>query len=101
MQPVIEQALQALQLGRFEVAKTLATAALTVTDLPAARLPFLEVLAQAQAGLQEHAAAGTWQQAYQHAITPDDKVRVFEPARQILRDQQDYATLFHLAQEHL
>src|SRR2546423_11721099 len=102
MQPVIEQATQALQLGRFEAAKTLAAAALEETDLPAARLPLLEVLAQAQAGLQEHtAAASAWQAAYQYAATPDDKARVFEPARQILRDQQDYAPLLHLAQEHL
>src|SRR5712692_1992433 len=102
MQPVIEQATQALQLGRFEAAKTLAAAALAETDLAAARLPLLEVFAQAHAGLQEHAAAaGAWQEAYQHAVTPDDKARLFEQARQTIRDQQDYATLLHLAQEHL
>lgn len=102
MQSVIEQATQALQLGRFEAAKTLAVAALEETDLPAARLPLLEVLAQAQAGLQEYtAAAGAWQEAYQHAVTPDDKARVFEQARPTLRDQQDYTTLLHLAQAHL
>jgi len=102
MQPVIEQATQALQLGRFEAAKTLAATALAETALPAARLPLLEVFAQAQAGLQEHAAAaGAWQKAYQHAVTPDDKARLFEQARQTIRDQQDYATLLHLAQEHL
>src|SRR5262245_30133635 len=102
MQPVIEQATQALQLGRFEAAKTLAAAALEETDLPVARLPLLEVLAQAQAGLQEHAAAaGAWQEAYQHAATPDDKARLFESARQTLRDQPDYPTLLHLDQEHL
>ena len=37
----------------------------------------------------------------QQAATPDDKVRVFEQARQAIRDQQDYAALLHLAQEHL
>src|SRR5262245_44174681 len=101
MQSVIEQATQALQLGRFEAAKTLAVAALAETDLPAARLPLLEVLAQAQAGLQAHtAAASTWQEAYQHATTPDDKARLFEQARQTIRDQQDYTTLFHLAEAH-
>src|SRR6266699_1850152 len=89
MQHVIEQATQALQLGRFEAAKTLVSAALEETEGPTTRLALLEVLAQAQTGLQEHAAA------------PDDKGRVFEQARQVIRDQQDYAALLHLAQEHL
>src|SRR5262249_34848141 len=102
MQPIIEQATHALQLGRFEGAKTLVSAALAETELPAARLPLLEVLAQAQAGLQEYAAAArSWQEAYQHATAPDDKMRLFEQARQALRDQQDYPTLLRLAQDHL
>src|SRR5215471_10255279 len=102
MQPVIEQASQALQRGRFEAAKTLVAAALAETELPTARLPLLEILAQAQAGLQEQAAAASaWQEAYQYATTPDDKARVFEPARQSIRDQQDYEALLRLAQAHL
>ena len=102
MQHVIEQATQALQLGRFEAAKTLVSAALEATECPTTRLALLEVLAQAQTGLQEHAAAvHSWQDAYEHATTPDDKGRVFEQARQAIRDQQDYAALLHLAQEHL
>src|SRR5215510_5651610 len=102
MQHVIEQATQALQLGRFEAAKTLVLAALAETECPTARLALLEVLAQAQTGLQEHAAAAhSWQDAYEHATAPDDKGRVFEQARQAIRDQQDYPTLLRLAQEHL
>ena len=57
--------LQALQLGRFEAAKTLVSTALEETDFPTTRLALLEVLAQAQTGLQEHAAAvHSWQEAY-------------------------------------
>src|SRR5438874_3959402 len=102
MQHVIEQATQALQLGRFEAAKTLVSAALEETEGPTTRLALLEVLAQAQTGLQEHAAAAhSWQDAYAHAAAPDDKGRVFEQARQVIRNQQDYTALLHLAQEHL
>ena len=102
MQHVIEQATQALQLGRFEAAKTLVSAALEETESPTTRLALLEVLAQAQTGLQEHAAAShSWQDAYEHAAAPDDKARLFEQARQAIRDQQDYPALLHLAQEHL
>jgi hypothetical protein len=102
MQHVIEQATQALQLGRFEAAKTLVSAALEETECPTTRLALLEVLAQAQTGLQEHAAAAqSWQDAYAHATAPDDKGRLFEQARQVIRDQQDYPALLHLAQEHL
>jgi tetratricopeptide (TPR) repeat protein len=102
MQHVIEQATQALQLRRFEAAKTLVSAVLEETKCPTTRLALLEILAQAQTGLQEHAAAvHSWQDAYEHAAAPDDKGRVFEQARQAIRDQQDYAALLHLAQEHL
>ncbi len=102
MHLVIEQATQALQLGRFEAAKTLVFPALEETEIPATRLPLLEVLAQAQTGLREHAAAAhSWQEAYQHAAVPDDKARLFEQARQAIRDQQDYPALLRLAQEHL
>ena len=102
MHDVIEQSTQALQLGRFEAAKALVSAALEETECPTTRLALLEVLAQAQTGLQEHAAAAhSWQDAYEHAATPDDKGRLFEQARQAIRDQQDYPTLLHLAQEHL
>ncbi len=102
MQPVIEQATHALQLGRFETAKTLASGALIETDITDTRLPLLEVLAQAQAGLQEHdAAAGAWRDAYRQATEPDEKTRLFEQARQAIRDQQDYPMLLQLAQDHL
>src|SRR5262245_15587601 len=102
MQHVIEQATQALQLGRFEAAKTLVSEALEATECPTTRLALLEILAQAQTGLQEHAAAAhSWQDAYEHAAAPDDKGRLFEQARQAIRDQQDYPTLWHLAREHL
>ena len=102
MQHVIEQATQALQLGRFEAAKTLVSAALAETECPTTRLALLEVLAQAQTGLQEHAAAAhSWQDAYAQAATPDDKGRLFEQARQAIREQQDYPALLHLAQAHL
>jgi len=102
MQHVIEQATQALQLGRFEAAKTLVSAALEETEGPTTRWALLEVLAQAQTGLQEHAAAAhSWQGAYEQAATSDDKGRLFEQARQAIRDQQDYPALLHLAQEHL
>jgi len=102
MQHVIEQATQALQLGRFDTAKTLVSAALEETECPTTRLGLLEVLAQAQTGLQEHAAAAhSWQDAYEQAAAPDDKGRLFEQARQAIRDQQDYPALLHLAQGHL
>ena len=102
MQHVIEQATEALRLGRFEAAKTLVSAALKETGFPTTRLALLEVLAQAQTGLQEHAAAAhSWQDAYAQAATPDDKARLFEQAHQVIRDQQDYPALLHLAQEHL
>src|SRR6266446_1612847 len=102
MQHVIEQATQALQLGRLEAAKTLVSTALEETQCPATRFSLLEILAQAQTGLQDHAAAAhTWQDAYQLAAAPDDKARLFEQARQAIRDQQDYPALLRLAQEHL
>jgi len=102
MQHVIEQATQALRLGRFEAAKTLVSAALQETGCATTRLALLEILAQAQTGLQEHAAAAhSWQDAYAQAATSDDKARLFEQAHQAIRDQQDYAALLHLAQEHL
>ena len=102
MQHVIEQATQALRLGRFEAAKTLVSAALKETGCPTTRLALLEILARAQTGLQEHTAAVlSWQDAYEQAATPDDKARLFEQAHQAIRDQQDYSALLHLAQEHL
>lgn len=102
MQHVIEQATQALRLGRFEAAKTLVSAALKETEFPITRLALLEVLAQAQTGLQEHAAAAhSWQKAYEQATTPDDKARLFEQAHQAIREQQDYPALLRLAQAHL
>ena len=94
MQHVIEQATQALQLGRFEAAKTLVSAALEETESPTTRLALLEVLVQAQTGLQEYAAAShSWQDAYKQAATPDDKARLFEQARQAIRDQQRLSRL--------
>lgn len=102
MQSVIEQATQALQRRRFADAKTLASAALATTDRPAARLPLLEMLAQAQAGLQEYeAAARSWHEAYQYATTYEDRARLFAQARQALQEQHDYTALWHLAHDHL
>ena len=72
------------------------------TECPTTRRALLEVLAQAQTGLRAHAAAAhSWQDACAPAATPDDKGRLFEQARQAIRDQQGYPALLHLAQEHL
>lgn len=102
MQPVIEQATQALQLGRFETVKNLTSTALETSETADTRQALFEILAQAQAGLQDHAAAiEAWQEAYRHATTPDDKARVFEQARQAMQDQQAYEALLTLAQAHL
>ncbi|MGE3539187.1 MAG: hypothetical protein AB7N91_17370 [Candidatus Tectimicrobiota bacterium] len=102
MQPVIEQATHALQLGRFETVKTLVSTALDTSAAPDARHTLLELLAQAQSGLQDHeAAVRSWEAAYQQASTPDDKSRLFEQARQALREHPDYEVLFRLAQAHL
>jgi len=68
MPSVIEQCTQALQQGHFTIARDLARGALAAAEAPAARLPLLELLAQAQAGAQDHAdAAQSWQQAYEAA----------------------------------
>ena len=102
MPSVIEQCTSALQQGHFAEATALAGAALTDPVASAARLPLLEVLAQAQAGLQDHAAAiQTWQQAYAQATTPADKTRLFEHTSLGYQHLQDYSTLLELAQTHL
>lgn len=101
MQPIIEQATQALRHGRFDTAKTLVSA--TLEDLtPDDRLPFLEVLAQAQEGLHDRVGAiQTWQQAYDQATAPAEKARLFEQLRQAYQAQQDYTALVRLAQDHV
>ena len=82
MPSVLEQCTSALQQKRFTEATALADEALAGAAA-VARLPLLEVLAQAQAGLQEHtAAAQTWQRAYEQAATPADNARLFERERQ-------------------
>ena len=59
-------------------------------------------VAQAQTGLQDHAAAAqTWQQAYEQAVTPADKTRLFERISLGYQHLQDYPTLLELARTHL
>jgi tetratricopeptide (TPR) repeat protein len=99
MSSVIEQCTSALQQGHFAEATALAGEALARA---VARLPLLEVLAQAQTGLQDHAAAAqTWQQAYEQAVTPADKTRLFECTSLRYQHLQDYPTLLELARTHL
>lgn len=102
MQPVIEQATHALQLGRFEVAKTLISTALETMEAPETRQALFEMLAQAQTGLQDHAAATrSWHEAYLCTTTPDERTRIFESARQAMRDHEEHEALLRLAQSHL
>src|SRR6516164_777717 len=102
MPSIIEQCTSALQQGRFTEATALAGEALAGAVVCAARLPLLEVLAQAQTGLQDHAAAAkTWQQAYEQAATPADKMRLFERTSMGYQHLQDYPTLLELARTHL
>jgi tetratricopeptide (TPR) repeat protein len=102
MPSVIEQCTSALQQGHFTEATVRAGAALAGPLASVARLPLLEVLAQAQAGLQDHAAAvKTWQQAYEQAVTPTDKARLFERTSLGYQHLQDYPTLLELARTHL
>jgi tetratricopeptide (TPR) repeat protein len=102
MPSVIEQCTSALHQGHFAEATALVGEALAGPAASVARLPLLEVLAQAQTGLQDHAAAAqTWQQAYEHATTPADKVRLFERTSLGYQHLQDYPTLLELARTHL
>src|SRR5215471_5267678 len=102
MPSIIEQCTSALQQGHFTEATALAGEALAGAVVCAARLPLLEVLAQAQTGLQDHAAAAkTWQQAYEQAATPVDKTRLFERTSLSCQHLQDYPTLLELARTHL
>jgi hypothetical protein len=100
---VIEQCTQALQQGHFAVARDLARGALAAAEAPAARLPLLlELLAQAQAGVQDHAAAAqTWQQAYEAAATATDRARLFERACHAYHQRRDATALLRLAQAQL
>src|SRR5205809_52448 len=88
MPPVIDQCTAALQQGHFAEATTLASEALASPVVAVARVPLLEVLAQAQTGLQNHAAAA-------------DKMRLFERASLGYQHLQDYPTLLELARTHL
>jgi tetratricopeptide (TPR) repeat protein len=100
MPSVLEQCTSALQQKRFTEATALAGEALVGAAV--ARLPLLEVLAQAQTGLQDHAAAvQTWQMAYEQASTPADKARLFERTSMGYQHVQDYPALLELAQIHL
>jgi hypothetical protein len=102
MPSVIEQCTQALQQEHFTIARDLARSALAAAEAPAARLPLLELLAQAQAGLQDHAgAAQTGQQAYEAAATPADKARLFEQLCFAYQQRRDAAALLRLAQAQL
>ena len=102
MPSVIEQCTSALQQKRFAEATALAGEALAGTAASVACVPLLEVLAQAQTGLQDHAtAAQTWRQAYDQAATPADKTRLFERTSLGYQHLQDYPNLLELAQTHL
>src|SRR5262245_15918716 len=102
MPSVLEQCTAALHQGHFAEATALVGEALAGQAATVARLPLLEVLAQAQTGLQDHvAAAQTWQQAYEQAATPADKTRLFERTSLGYQHLQDYPTLLQLAQAHL
>src|SRR5712691_524832 len=102
MASVIEQCTQALQGEQFTIASTLACEALATTEAPAVRLLLLELLAQAQTGLQDYAAAiQTWQQAYAQATTPADKTRLFEQVGFAYEHLGDYTGLLRLAQDQL
>lgn len=102
MPSVIEQCTSALQQGYFAETIALAGEALAGPVTSMDRLPLLEVLAQAQTGLQDHAAAAkTWRQAYEQATTPADKVRLFERTSLDYQHLQDYPTLLELARTHL
>src|SRR5262252_2058025 len=102
MPSIIEQCTSALQQGHFTEATALAGEALAGPVACGARLPLLEVLAQAQTGLQDHAAAAkTWKQAYEQAATPADKMRLFERTSMGYQHLQDYPTLLELARTHL
>ena len=102
MPSVIEQCTSALHQGHFAEATALVGEALAGPAASVARLPLLEVLAQAQTGLQDHAAAAqTWQQAYEQAATSADKTRLFECTSLGYQHLQDYPTLLELARTHL
>ena len=102
MPSVIEQCTAALRQGHWAEATALADEALAGSVATMARLPLLEVLAQAQTGLQDHAAAAqTWQQAYKQGATPADKTRLFECTSLRYQHLQDYPTLLELARTHL
>jgi tetratricopeptide (TPR) repeat protein len=101
MPSVLVQCTAALQQKRFTEATALAGEALASADA-ATRLALLEVLAQAQTGLQDHtAAAQTWQRAYEQAATPADKARLFERTSMGYQSLHDYPMLLELAQTHL
>jgi len=102
MPSVIEQCTQALEAGHFASARDLACDVLAGPAAPAARLPLLELLAQAQVGLHDHeGAAQTWQQAYDVATTPAEKARLFELAALAYHHLRDYGALLQLAQTQL
>src|SRR6266508_4087098 len=91
MQHVIEQATQALQLGRLEAAKTLVSTALEETECPATRLSLLEILAQAQTGLQDHAALLRLAQEHlPHIRTPQERAACLLAAGEALIHLQRY-----------
>ncbi|MDH3604451.1 MAG: hypothetical protein OEU26_33005, partial [Candidatus Tectomicrobia bacterium] len=101
MQAIIQQAHQALQQGRFETCRSVICESLGAADDPSDRLALLEMLAQAQAGLDDlEAAAQTWEQAYHDAPTPTEQARLFERACQSYEQTQNHSALERLAQAH-
>ena len=102
MPSVLEQCTSALHQGHFAEATALAGEALAGPAACVARLPLLEVLAQAQTGLQDHAAAACSYACCQVcAATPADKVRLFERTSLGYQHLQDNPTLQELARTHL
>ncbi|MEE9149255.1 MAG: hypothetical protein V3U27_17880 [Candidatus Tectomicrobia bacterium] len=102
MTSVIEQATDALAAKRFATVKTLSCDALATHQPLAIQVQLLELLAQAQTGLDDHTeAARTWQQAYEQAPTPLDTWRLFTCTRQAYQHLRDYPALVQLAHAQL
>ena len=101
MQTIIQEVRQALQQGRFETCQTVIDEALCAADDQTDRLVLLEMLAEAQSGLDDPAAAAhTWEQAYHQSPSATDRARLFEQACQSYEQAQNLSALERLAQVH-
>ena len=75
--------------------------ALGTADDQSDRLVLLELLAEAQSGLDDPtAAASTWEQAYHQSSSAANRARLFEQACQGYEQAQNLSALEHLAQVH-